>query len=77
MVAKGLWKDYALDMGKDEAVFSIYRRASEMPLYQIKKRPALRQKHGLYSVIAPGGLILKRGNDLKTVLRVFDKQRFS
>lgn len=77
MVSQGHWKDYALDMLKTEAIFSVYRRASETPLYQIIKRPALRNKQGEYSVVAPGGLILKRGHDLKSVLRVFDKQRFT
>ncbi len=76
MVSQGHWKDYAMDFLKDKAVFSIYRRASEHPLYRIEKIPALRLKQGQYSVIAPGGLILKRGHDLKIVLRVFDKQRF-
>ena len=77
MVSKGHWKDYAIDMLRTEAIFSVYRRASETPLYQIIKRPALRNKQGEYSVVAPGGLILKRGHDLKSVLRVFDKQRFT
>jgi len=76
MVSNGDWKDYAMDFLKDKAVFSIYRKASEHPLYAIEKVPALRNKQGQFSVIAPGGLILKRGHDLKTVLRVFDKQRF-
>lgn len=76
MVSKGDWKDYALDFLKDRAVFSIYRRATETPLYTIVKMPALANKQGQFSVIAPGGLILKRGHDLKTVLKVFDKQRF-
>lgn len=76
MVSQGHWKDYAIDMLRGEAVFSIYRRTGEMPFYQIVKRPTLRDKQGQYSVIAPGGLILKRGHDLKTVLRVFDKHRF-
>lgn len=75
MVSMGEWRDYAIDTLKGEAVFSIYRRTSEQPLYQIFKRPELRNKQGQYSVIAPGGLILKRGSDLKAVLRVFDKQR--
>lgn len=75
MVSRGHWKDYAVDSLTDRAVFSIYRRASEQALYQIIKRPALRNKQGQYSVVAPGGLILKRGHDLKMVLRVFDKQR--
>jgi hypothetical protein len=76
MVSKGEWKDYALDFLKDRAVFSIYRKASEHALYSIEKRPALRNKQGQFAVIAPGGLILKRGYDLAGVLRVFDKQRF-
>ena len=77
MVSAGHWKDYALDMLADQAVFSIFRRASEMPLYQVIKRPALRNKQGQFSVVAPGGLILKRGHDLQAVLKVFDKKRFS
>jgi len=76
MVSAGHWKDYALDMLKDQAVFSIFRRASEMPIYQVIKRPALRNKQGQFSVVAPGGLILKRGHDLQAVLKVFDKKRF-
>jgi len=76
MVSQGEWKDYAMDFLKERAVFSIYRRASEQPLYRIEKVPALKDKQGQYSVIAPGGLIMKRGHDLKAVLRVFDKQRF-
>jgi len=76
MVSKGDWKDYAMDFLKDRAIFSVYRKASEFPLYRIEKTPALKDKQGQYSVIAPGGLILKRGHDLKMVLRVFDKQRF-
>lgn len=76
MVSQGEWKDYAMDFLSDRAEFSIYRRATETPLYRIVKTPAMASKQGAYSVIAPGGLILKRGHDLKTVLRVFDKQRF-
>jgi len=76
MVSKGDWKDYAMDFLKDKAIFSIYRKASEHALYRIEKTPAMRDKQGQFSVIAPGGLILKRGHDLKTVLHVFDKQRF-
>ena len=76
MVSKGDWKDYAMDFLRDKAVFSVYRRASEHPLYRIEKVPALRKKQGQFSVIAPGGLVLKRGHDLRTVLKVFDKARF-
>ncbi|MDA8708155.1 DUF2794 domain-containing protein [Hellea sp.] len=76
MVSNGDWKDYGMSFLKDRAVFAVYRKASEHALYSIQKIPALRDKQGQYCVIAPGGLILKRGHDLKAVLRVFDKQRF-
>jgi hypothetical protein len=76
MVSKGDWKDYAMDFLRDKAVFSIYRKATEHALYRIEKIPDLRHKQGQYCVVAPGGLILKRGHDLDSVLRVFDKQRF-
>jgi len=76
MVSKGDWKDYAMDFLPDKAVFSIYRKASEYALYRIEKVPALRHKQGQFVVIAPGGLVLKRGQDLVAVLKVFDKQRF-
>jgi Protein of unknown function (DUF2794) len=73
-VAEGEWRDYAIDFAKEAATFAIHRRASEQPLYRIIKTPALSQKQGLYSVVAPGGLILKRGNDLEQVLRVLVKK---
>ncbi len=69
-VASGEWRDYALDFGREAATFSIFRRASEQPLYRIVKSPALARKQGAYAVIAQGGLILKRGHDLAQVLRV-------
>ncbi|MBI2718692.1 MAG: DUF2794 domain-containing protein [Rhizobiales bacterium] len=73
-VAAGEWRDYALDFGRDTATFSVFRRASEMPLYRIVKDPALCRRQGLYSVIAQGGLILKRGHDLAQVLAILFKR---
>jgi hypothetical protein len=75
MVAAGEWRDYGISSLKEIAVFSIFRRTAEQPLYRIEKRPKLRSKQGEYSVIGMDGQILKRGHDLKTVLRVFDKKR--
>lgn len=72
-VAEGEWRDYAIDFLKDMAVFSVFRRTSEMPLYRIVKNPALARKQGAYSVTTTGGLILKRGQDLDRVLAVLDK----
>ena len=71
-VAAGEWRDYAIDMGRDKAVFSVFRRSSEYPLYRIEKNPKLARKQGAYSVVAAGGLILKRGHDLRRVLRVLE-----
>ncbi|HEX2552407.1 MAG TPA: DUF2794 domain-containing protein [Microvirga sp.] len=73
MVAEGEWRDYAIDFTRDKAVFSIFRRTSEMPLYRIEKDPKLARKQGAYSVVTPTGLILKRGPDLDRVLKVIDR----
>lgn len=72
-VASGEWRDYAMDFGKDAATFMVFRWASEQPLYRIIKNPSLARKQGQYSVVAHGGLILKRGQDLAQVLRVLLK----
>ena len=74
MVSAGEWRDYALDFLEEAAVFSIFRHAAEMPLFRIEKRPRLRAKQGQYSVIAAGGMILKRGHELAQVLKIFDKK---
>lgn len=70
MVTAGEWRDYALDFTADEAVFSVFRRASETPLYRIKKDPKLARRQGAYSVVAVGGLVMKRGHDLARVIGV-------
>jgi Protein of unknown function (DUF2794) len=72
-VASGEWRDYAIDTLKEKAVFSVFRRASETPLYRIEKAPKLARRQGAYSVIAATGLILKRGSDLRRVLRALDR----
>jgi hypothetical protein len=73
-VAAGEWRDYAIDHLREKAVFSIFRRTSEVPLYRIEKDPKLARRQGVYSVIAATGLILKRGHDLAHVLRVLDRR---
>ena len=72
-VAVGEWRDYAVDFGREKAVFSVFRRASEVPLYRIEKCPKLARRQGAYSVVSATGLILKRGNDLARVLGVLEK----
>jgi len=76
MVAAGEWRDYAIGGSGDAAVFAVFRRASEAPLYRIEKRPALARRQGAWSVIGPGGLIIRRGHELAQVLKVFDSRRF-
>ena len=73
MVAEGEWRDYALDFRRDKAVFSIYRRSSEVPLYRIEKDPKLARRQGAYAVVAATGLVMKRGSDLARVLGVLEK----
>ena len=74
MVAAGEWRDYALDFLEEAAVFSIFRRSSEMALFKVEKRPRLKSRQGQYAVIAAGGLVMKRGHELAQVLKIFDKK---
>jgi hypothetical protein len=73
-VAAGEWRDYAIDHLKDRAVFSVFRKSSEIPMFRIEKNPKLARKQGAYSVVTVAGVVLKRGADLRQVLRVFDKK---
>lgn len=73
MVATGEWRDYAIDHLKDRAVFSVFRRSSEVPLFQVVKIPKLARKQGAYCVVAASGAIMKRGHELARVLTFFDK----
>ncbi len=75
-VAAGEWRDYALDFGRERAMFSIYQRASERPLYVIEKNPKLARKQGQYMVTGTDGRVLKRGHELENVLRVLDPQLY-
>jgi hypothetical protein len=71
-VAAGEWRDYAIDFLKDRAVFSVFRRSSEVPLYRIEKNPKLERRQGAFSVISATGLIVRRGHELERVLRAID-----
>ena len=74
MVAAGEWRDYGISMLRDVAVFAVFQRTAENPLYRIEKRPKLQNKQGQYAVIGMNGQVLKRGTDLKTVLRVLERK---
>ena len=74
MVAAGLWKDYAIQFGKDAAVFWAFRRAAERPEYKIEKRPALRNRQGMWALIGENGAVLKRGHELGPVLAPVERR---
>lgn len=71
-VAAGEWRDYAIQFLKDRAVFAIFRRTAEVPLYRIEKDPGRTRRQGAYAVVAANGLVLKRGHDLERVLKALD-----
>ena len=74
-VNAGHWRDYAIDFLKDQAVFSIFRRTSEMPVYRVVKSPKLARRQGAFSVVSATGQILKRGHEIRNVLSVFNRKR--
>ncbi len=74
-VAAGEWRDYALDGLAEAAVFSVFERSGDAPVYRIEKRPALARRQGAWAVIGRGGVVLKRGQELAQVLRVFEAKR--
>jgi hypothetical protein len=74
MVALGEWRDYGISTLRDLAVFAVFRRTAEQPLYRIEKRPALRHRQGLYAVVGMDGQVLRRGADLAAVLRVLERK---
>lgn len=74
MVTAGLWRDYAIDMGQEAAVFSAFRRAAERPEFRIEKRPALRAKQGMWALVGEQGMVLKRGQELGPVLAPVERR---
>lgn len=76
-VAEGEWRDYAIDHLEDRAVFSIFRRTSEMPMFRVEKVPGQARKQGPYRIVAATGLIMRRGHELAGVLRILDRPRLS
>ena len=74
MVAAGHWKDYALELGKDRASFCGFRRAAENPEARIVKDPALRNRQGEWILYGEGGVVLKRGHELASVLAPLERR---
>lgn len=77
MVAAGEWRDYSLGGYDDSAVFAVFKRSGDAPIYTIEKRPELQRRQGQWAILGHGGMILKRGHELNQVLRFFDRKRFS
>lgn len=73
MVGEGEWRDYAIDNLRDKAVFSVFKRSGDLPVYQIEKNPKLAQKQGAFAIVNTQGRILKRGHELAQVMKFFDK----
>jgi hypothetical protein len=74
MVAAGYWRDYAVELGRDVAVFSAFRRAAERPEIQVVKAPALRSKQGMYALVGEAGAVLKRGHELSSILAPLERR---
>ncbi|WP_240330777.1 DUF2794 domain-containing protein [Sphingorhabdus sp. Alg239-R122] len=74
MVAAGNWRDYAIDMGREAAIFSAFRRTAERPQYRIEKRPSLRNKQGLWALTGENGVVLKRGHELPGILAPLERK---
>ena len=74
MVAAGHWKDYAMELGKEAAVFAAFRRTAERPEFRIEKRPAQRSRQGMWALIGEQGMVLKRGHELGPVLAPIERR---
>ncbi len=74
MVSAGHWRDYAIELGRDAAVFAAFRRAAERPEFRIEKRPALRGKQGVWALVGEHGAVVKRGHDLGPVLAPVERR---
>lgn len=73
-VAAGIWRDYGISCLRERAVFSVFQRATETPLYRIEKIPALRHKQGLYALFGSQGQVIKRGATLRSVLAPLERK---
>jgi hypothetical protein len=74
MVAAGHWRDYAIELGREAAIFAAFRRAAERPEVRIEKRPALRQRQGMWALVNESGAVLKRGHELAGVLAPLERR---
>ena len=74
MVSAGHWRDYAIDLGREAAIFSAFRRAAERPEFRIEKRPALRHRQGMWALVGEAGQVIRRGQELGPVLAPVERR---
>lgn len=66
-VAEGVWRDYAIDPGESLSAFSIFRHASESPIYTVVKFAAGKADEPLFALFA-GPRRLRRARDLGEII---------
>ncbi|HEX8450174.1 MAG TPA: DUF2794 domain-containing protein [Allosphingosinicella sp.] len=74
MVAAGLWRDYAVEFGRDKAAFWAFRRTAERPEYRIEKKPSLRNRQGMWALVNEAGTVIRRGDELGPVLAPLERR---
>ena len=74
-VSSGKWKDYAIDSSNDATIFSIYRHASEMPLFKIIKSHNNKRVDERWLIKSTSGQILKRNKNLTHLLNFFKQKK--
>ena len=68
MVSNGFWKDYGLDISKEEVSFNVYKRTSENAEFRIHKNFKLKNKNLKYFTSDSRGNILNISKNLEELL---------
>ena len=70
-VAAKEWLDYSIDSGDKRAVFCVYRRAHDFPLYEIHKLASGTGKAGDFLIVKKGS-VGKVSRTLSSALHIFE-----
>ncbi|MAJ23439.1 MAG: hypothetical protein CMI75_06625 [Candidatus Pelagibacter sp.] len=65
MVSNGEWKDYGLNISKEEISFNIYKKSLDHPIYKITKKLTPEKK---FLVKDGNGNVIKASKDLKSLI---------
>ena len=68
MVSKGFWKDYGLNISKEEVSFNVYKRASENAAFKIHKNFRIKNKNLKYFISNSHGNILNTSKNIEELL---------